>query len=72
MGAIEHIVIVGAALAGAIAAKTLRKEGYDGRLRLNVWDVNDEIKALVASRVQVRADELRDSDVPLAEMARVA
>ncbi|PJJ55195.1 NAD(P)/FAD-dependent oxidoreductase [Compostimonas suwonensis] len=30
----ENIVIVGAALAGASAAKTLREEGYRGRIRL--------------------------------------
>src|SRR5262245_27269732 len=30
----EHVVIVGASLAGAKAAETLRGEGYDGRLTL--------------------------------------
>ncbi|WP_395245697.1 NAD(P)/FAD-dependent oxidoreductase [Agromyces sp. MMS24-K17] len=33
-GTIADIVIVGAALAGATAARTLRDEGYDGRIRL--------------------------------------
>ncbi len=34
MATTEPIVIVGAALAGATAAKTLRDEGYDGAIRL--------------------------------------
>ncbi|SEI02559.1 MULTISPECIES: FAD-dependent oxidoreductase [unclassified Leifsonia] len=34
MNAISDIAIVGAALAGATAAKTLRDEGYDGRIHL--------------------------------------
>ncbi len=34
MGEIETVVIVGAGLAGAKAAEALRKDGYDGRIRL--------------------------------------
>ena len=34
MGEIETVVIVGAGLAGAKAAEALRKDGYDGRVRL--------------------------------------
>jgi NADPH-dependent 2,4-dienoyl-CoA reductase/sulfur reductase-like enzyme len=57
---------------GEFIAFWIREARVVAGMNVNVWDVNDEIKALVASRVQVRADELRDSDVPLAEMARVA
>ncbi len=33
-GGIEHVVVVGANIAGASAVETLRREGYDGRLTL--------------------------------------
>ena len=45
----------------------------DGRvtaaMNVNVWDVVDDLRALVTSRVRVDPDRLRDPDVALAELA---
>jgi 3-phenylpropionate/trans-cinnamate dioxygenase ferredoxin reductase component len=44
----------------------------DGRvlagMNVNVWDVTDDIQALVRSRAEVERDRLRDPDTPLAEV----
>jgi 3-phenylpropionate/trans-cinnamate dioxygenase ferredoxin reductase subunit len=48
----------------------------DGRvlagMNVNVWDVTDAIKALIGSRAVVPAERLRDTDVPLDELAAAA
>jgi 3-phenylpropionate/trans-cinnamate dioxygenase ferredoxin reductase subunit len=38
-------------------------------MNVNVWDVTDEIQALIASRSAVAVDRLRDPDVPLMEVS---
>jgi 3-phenylpropionate/trans-cinnamate dioxygenase ferredoxin reductase subunit len=38
-------------------------------MNVNVWDVADDVKALISSRAPVDAVALRDPDVPLAELA---
>jgi 3-phenylpropionate/trans-cinnamate dioxygenase ferredoxin reductase subunit len=37
-------------------------------MNVNVWDVSDDIQALIRSRRVVSADRLRDADVPLTEL----
>ena len=37
-------------------------------MNVNVWDVTDDIKALIRSRAQVDPDRLADPDVPLADL----
>jgi NADPH-dependent 2,4-dienoyl-CoA reductase/sulfur reductase-like enzyme len=37
-------------------------------MNVNVWDVNDEIQALIRSELPVDQDRLADPDVPLAEL----
>lgn len=37
-------------------------------MNCNVWDVTDDLQALIRSRATVHADRLRDPDVPLAEL----
>ena len=39
-------------------------------MNVNVWDVTDDIRALIRSRAQVDADRLRDPDTPLEEVTR--
>jgi hypothetical protein len=39
-------------------------------MNVNVWDVVDEIKPLIADRVRVDVDRLADPDVPFAELRR--
>jgi 3-phenylpropionate/trans-cinnamate dioxygenase ferredoxin reductase component len=45
----------------------------DGRvmagMNVNVWDVTDDIQALIRSRREVDPDRLADADVPLSELA---
>jgi 3-phenylpropionate/trans-cinnamate dioxygenase ferredoxin reductase subunit len=45
----------------------------DGRvlagMNVNVWDVTDDIQALIRRRAQVEPDRLRDTDTPLADLA---
>jgi 2-polyprenyl-6-methoxyphenol hydroxylase-like FAD-dependent oxidoreductase len=68
----QTVVIVGASLAGAKAAHTLR-EGFDGRVvligeepeRPYVWDVNEHVQALVRSHRVIDAASLADPDTPL-------
>ena len=67
-------VIVGASLAGAKAAETLREEGFDGPvvlagMNVNVWDVNETIQAVVRGGRVVDAARLADVAVPLEEFA---
>ena len=40
-------------------------------MNVNVWDVTDQIRALISSRVAVDDRRLADPDVPLAELAQV-
>jgi 3-phenylpropionate/trans-cinnamate dioxygenase ferredoxin reductase subunit len=44
----------------------------DGRvvagMNVNVWDVNEDVQALIRSGVRIDADQLRDPEVPLAEL----
>jgi 3-phenylpropionate/trans-cinnamate dioxygenase ferredoxin reductase subunit len=37
-------------------------------MNVNVWDVNDDIQALIRSGTPVDADRLADPDVPLSEV----
>jgi NADPH-dependent 2,4-dienoyl-CoA reductase/sulfur reductase-like enzyme len=73
----ETFAIVGASLAGATAAQTLREEGFDGRLFL----IGDEperpyerpslskaIRDLVRSRRKIDRADLIALDLPLAEL----
>jgi hypothetical protein len=39
-------------------------------MNVNVWDVVDEIKPLIAGRIAVSPDRLVDAAVPFAEVAR--
>src|SRR4051794_18849427 len=39
-------------------------------MNVNVWDVVDDVKALISSRAPVDTRSLRDADVPLAELTR--
>ncbi|WP_341997844.1 FAD-dependent oxidoreductase [Microbacterium sp. LWH7-1.2] len=45
----------------------------DGRIvagmNVNVWDVNDEVQELIRSGARIDPDRLRDSDVPLEDLA---
>ena len=62
----QTFVVVGAGLAGAKAAETLREQGFAGRVvNVNVGDVNEQLRALVRSRRAVATAEPVDPDTPL-------
>jgi 3-phenylpropionate/trans-cinnamate dioxygenase ferredoxin reductase component len=39
-------------------------------MNVNVWDVTDQIQALIRSRLRIDRDRLADADTPLTELAR--
>jgi 3-phenylpropionate/trans-cinnamate dioxygenase ferredoxin reductase subunit len=41
-------------------------------MNVNIWEVTDEIQALIASRSPVSVDRLRDADIPLTEVAEAS
>jgi 3-phenylpropionate/trans-cinnamate dioxygenase ferredoxin reductase subunit len=47
----------------------LRDERVLAGMNMNVWDVQDDIQALIRSRAPVDAGRLADPDVPLTELA---
>jgi 3-phenylpropionate/trans-cinnamate dioxygenase ferredoxin reductase subunit len=55
-----------------ISAFWIRVERVVAGMNVNVWNVNNDNKALVASRAPIRIDRLRDAGVPLADLTRVA
>ena len=48
----------------------------DGRvtaaMNVNVWDVVEDLKGIVSSDQPIKTEWLRDPEVPLADLARVA
>jgi 3-phenylpropionate/trans-cinnamate dioxygenase ferredoxin reductase subunit len=40
-------------------------------MNVNVWDVNDDVRALIRERVAVDDQRLADPDIPLAEVAQL-
>ncbi|GAA4455549.1 hypothetical protein [Phytohabitans houttuyneae] len=58
-------VIVGAGQAGAMAAQTLREEGFGGGIVLVGQEDDRPYEALIRSGKPVDADRLADPEVPL-------
>jgi 3-phenylpropionate/trans-cinnamate dioxygenase ferredoxin reductase subunit len=63
-----EVVYRGDPSSGSFVAFWLRDDRVVAGMNVNVWDVNDEIKALVASRARVARARLRDPDVPLLDL----
>ena len=57
----DPFVIVGGGMAGAIAAQTLREEGFDGRITCSVQEPHRPTNALPCPRTTSRATADRDS-----------
>jgi 3-phenylpropionate/trans-cinnamate dioxygenase ferredoxin reductase subunit len=38
-------------------------------MNVNVWDVTDDVQALIRSKAKVDRERLRDPDVPLTDLA---
>ena len=65
-----EIVYRGDPSSGSFIAFWLRDHRVVAGMNVNVWDVNDDIKALVASRAPVSRARLRDADLPIADVLR--
>nr|WP_232807256.1 FAD-dependent oxidoreductase [Geodermatophilus chilensis] len=65
----DRVVIRGAPDSGEFLAFWLQDDRVLAGMNVNVWDVGDDIEALIRSRAQVDPDQLADPDVPLTEAA---
>jgi 3-phenylpropionate/trans-cinnamate dioxygenase ferredoxin reductase component len=65
----DEIVLRGDRSAGEFIAFWLRDDRVIAGMNVNVWDVNEDIQALIRSRVTVDSATLRDPGTPIAEIA---
>ncbi|KQR54243.1 pyridine nucleotide-disulfide oxidoreductase [Leifsonia sp. Leaf336] len=63
-----EVIYRGVPSTGEFIAFWVRDERVVAGMNVNVWDVNDDIKALVASRAPILRESLRDPDLPLPEL----
>jgi 3-phenylpropionate/trans-cinnamate dioxygenase ferredoxin reductase subunit len=68
----DEVVIRGDASAPEFVAFWLKDGAVQAGMNVNVWDVVEPIKALIASRQRVDVERLRDPDVPIDELAAAA
>jgi 3-phenylpropionate/trans-cinnamate dioxygenase ferredoxin reductase component len=67
-GSYDQVVYRGDRATREFIAFWLRQGAVVAGMNVNVWDVNDDIQALIRSGRQVGADRLADPDVPLSEL----
>jgi 3-phenylpropionate/trans-cinnamate dioxygenase ferredoxin reductase subunit len=65
----DEVVIRGDTAAREFIAFWLKGGRVEAGMNVNVWDVTDDIQALVRSRAEVDRERLADPDVPLGELA---
>jgi 3-phenylpropionate/trans-cinnamate dioxygenase ferredoxin reductase subunit len=65
----DRVVFRGAPDSGEFLAFWLQDGRVLAGMNVNVWDVGDDIEALIRSRAQVDLDRLADPDVPLTEVS---
>jgi 3-phenylpropionate/trans-cinnamate dioxygenase ferredoxin reductase subunit len=65
----DEVVFRGDPADGEFIAFWLRDGRVAAGMNVNVWDVNDDIQALVRSGRPVDLARLRDPDTPLGELA---
>jgi 3-phenylpropionate/trans-cinnamate dioxygenase ferredoxin reductase subunit len=65
----DEVVFRGDREGGAFVAFWLAEGRVVGGMNVNVWDVNEQVQALIRSRQPVDADALRDPDTPLQSLA---
>jgi 3-phenylpropionate/trans-cinnamate dioxygenase ferredoxin reductase subunit len=64
----DEIVYRGALADGAFIAFWLKDRRVIAGMNVNVWDVNEDVQALVRSRQEIDLAALRDADTPLSEL----
>jgi 3-phenylpropionate/trans-cinnamate dioxygenase ferredoxin reductase component len=65
----DEVVIRGDADKPEFVAFWLKDGAVQAGMNVNVWDVGDPIKALIGSREKMDVERLRDTDVPLEQLA---
>ena len=68
----DEVVIRGDASAPEFIAFWLKDGAVQAGMNVNVWDVVEPIKALIGSRQKVDVERLRDTGVPIEELATAA
>jgi 3-phenylpropionate/trans-cinnamate dioxygenase ferredoxin reductase subunit len=68
----DEVVFRGEPSSGEFIAFWLRDERVAAGMNVNVWDVNEQIQALIRSRAVVTVAALKDPDVPIESLAGVA
>jgi 3-phenylpropionate/trans-cinnamate dioxygenase ferredoxin reductase component len=68
-GGYERVVYRGDPAAGEFVAFWIAAGRVVAGMNVNVWDVTEQIQALIRSRAVISPDALSDPDVPLAELA---
>jgi 3-phenylpropionate/trans-cinnamate dioxygenase ferredoxin reductase component len=66
----DEVVYRGAISDGEFIAFWLKDHRVIAGMNVNVWDVNEDVQALVRSRQEIDTAALRDKDTPLAELTR--
>lgn len=65
----DEVVFRGDPAARKFIAFWLKDERILAGMNVNVWDVTDQIQALIRSRLRVDRDRLADPDTPLTDLA---
>ena len=65
----DEVVFRGDRAGGEFVAFWLRDGRVTAGMNVNVWDVNEDVQALIRSRQQVKVGALTDPGIPLAELA---
>jgi 3-phenylpropionate/trans-cinnamate dioxygenase ferredoxin reductase subunit len=68
----DRVVFRGEQASGEFIAFWLRDGRVAAGMNVNVWDVNDQIRALIGSRQIVDVDRLTDPDTPLDSLGAIA
>jgi 3-phenylpropionate/trans-cinnamate dioxygenase ferredoxin reductase subunit len=64
----DEVIYRGAVSDGEFIAFWLKDQRVIAGMNVNVWDVNDDIQALIRSRTAINPGALRDEDTPLTEL----
>ena len=64
----DEIVYRGALDGGAFVAFWIKDQRVMAGMNVNVWDVNEDVQALIRSRQEIDIAALRDEDTPLREL----
>jgi 3-phenylpropionate/trans-cinnamate dioxygenase ferredoxin reductase subunit len=64
----DEVVCRGAVTDGEFIAFWLKDQRVIAGMNVNVWDVNEDVQALIHSRQEIHTAALRDADTPLGEL----